>query len=367
MPLSIAAAPSPLWYVNRAAGVVALLLLTLTTVLGILEVNRWSSRRWPRFIVDGLHRNASLWALAVLVIHILTTVLDSFTPISLKDAVIPFSSPYRPIWLGLGALAFDLLLAVALTSVLRRRLGHRSWRAVHWVAYACWPLAVLHGLGTGTDASQLWMLALTLLCLGFVVAACTWRIALGWPENIELRGSAAMLTVLLPVFGLIWLFAGPLSANWAKRAGTPGALLAAVHPAVVKAKASPKPTIRFPLTAHVSGPIQQTQLASGLEEVDLKMRMSGGANGPLDVRLIGQPLVDGGVGMTQSAVSLGPPIQPELFGGSITSLQGTRIQASVSNAGGQSVSLALDLSIDQASQTVAGTVHSLGVPTASRQ
>src|SRR6202035_3909137 len=112
---------------------------------------RWSTARWPRFVVDGLHRNISLLAMAFLVAHILTSVLDSFAPISLIDSVIPFTGAYRPFWLGLGAVAFDLLLAVTATSLLRQRMGFASWRAIHWLTYLSWPIALLHGIGTGSD------------------------------------------------------------------------------------------------------------------------------------------------------------------------------------------------------------------------
>lgn len=367
MTIPVAAGPSPLWFLSRGAGVVALLLLTLTVVLGVVEVSRWSTERWPRFIVDGLHRNVSLLALAVLTVHILTTVIDSFTPLSLKDAVIPFASSYRPLWVGLGALAFDLLLAVALTSLVRRRLGYGAWRTVHWVAYACWPLAVLHGLGTGSDASQPWMLALTVSCLVLVLWGCAWRISSGWPRQSELRVTAACVAVLFPIFAFIWLVGGPLGSHWAKRAGTPPKLLAAVHPAIARAQAAPESTLHFPLSAHLTGAVQQSQLASGLIEVDLNMKMSGGAKGPLDVRLIGQPLGNGGVQLTQGAVTLGPPIQPRLFAGRISALQGSHLRASVANAQGHSVRLALDLALNQASQTASGTVRSQGSPSARQR
>ena len=362
----VAAAPSPFWFLTRGAGAVSLLLLTGAVVLGIVEVSRWRSERWPRFIVDGLHRNVSLLALAVLAIHIVTSVVDSFAPLGLKDAVIPFASPYRPLWLGFGALGFDLLLAVALTSVVRRSLGYRAWRAVHWGAYASWPLAVLHGLGTGSDASQTWMLVLTLLCLAAVFAAVAWRITLGWPQQSLFRVTAACTLALSPVFLLIWLIGGPLGSNWAARAGTPASLLAAVRPGV--AAASPAAILRFPLSAQLNGTLHQSQPSgAGLVEVDLPLKMSGGAKGTLDARLVGQALEGGGVAMTQSAVALGPPAQPQLFGGRIISLQGSQLVASVANAAGHSVRLTLNLSIDQANQTVSGTVRSQGSPAGNGQ
>ena len=137
----LAAGPTPFWYLTRSAGVVAMVLLTTSVALGILDFSRWSSPGWPRFLSDTLHRNVSMLALVMVVLHVITTVLDGFAPISFQDAIIPFLSPYRPLWLGLGALSFDLLLAVTVTSLMRKRLGYRTWRGVHWAAYACWPLA----------------------------------------------------------------------------------------------------------------------------------------------------------------------------------------------------------------------------------
>ncbi|MGH2907719.1 MAG: ferric reductase-like transmembrane domain-containing protein, partial [Solirubrobacteraceae bacterium] len=132
------------WFLTRGTGAVALVLLTVSVVLGVLGTLRFSGVRWPRFAIEAVHRDVSLLVIVVLVVHIVTTVLDSFAPIALPAAVIPFISSYRPVWLGLGALAFDLLLAVVITSLVRRRLGYERWRAVHWLAYASWPVAVLH-------------------------------------------------------------------------------------------------------------------------------------------------------------------------------------------------------------------------------
>ena len=146
-----AAGVSPLWYATRATGVVALLLLTGTVVAGIAGTARAELPGLPRVVLAGVHRNLSLLAVGLVVIHVLTTVLDPFAGISLAAAVIPFSSAYRTVWLGLGAVALDLLLAVLLSSLVRDRLSYRSWRAVHWLAYASWPVALWHGLGTGTD------------------------------------------------------------------------------------------------------------------------------------------------------------------------------------------------------------------------
>jgi predicted ferric reductase len=220
-----AAGPSAYWYLTRSSGAVALVLLTLTLVLGVVDVRRWSTETWPRFVVDSLHRNVSLLALAFLGLHILTAVLDSFAPISLINAVIPFTGSYRPFWLGLGALSFDLMLAVIITSLLRRRMGHATWRAVHWLAYASWPIALLHGFGTGSDVKSTWMLAISIGCLVAAIAAVLVRIAAGWPDQLA-RRSAALGGAGIFTLGLIlWLPSGPLGKEWARRSGTPSSLL----------------------------------------------------------------------------------------------------------------------------------------------
>ncbi len=215
-----------LWYLTRGTGLVALVLLTASVVLGVVEVSAWARPNWPRFLTAGLHRNISLLVTAFLGVHIATAVLDSFAPIGWLDAVIPLLSKYRPIWLGLGALAFDLLLAVVITSLVRRRLGFPAWRAVHWLSYACWPIALIHGFGTGSDTSSEWVLLLSLACMAAVLVAVWWRL---WnsrnagPASAPTRAAAAVASVVVPVAVVVWLVVGPLRPGWSSRAGTPKA------------------------------------------------------------------------------------------------------------------------------------------------
>ncbi len=230
MSLSLASAgPSVYWYLTRSTGAVALLLLTFAIALGVIDVRRLSSPRWPRFVVDSLHRNVSLLAMVFLMLHILTSVLDSFAPISLIDAVVPFAGSYRPFWLGLGAVSFDLLLAVTITSLLRQRMGFQSWRAVHWLTYASWPIALLHGLGTGSDVKSTWLLGLSILCIAIVIAAVLARVIDGWPSNRRLRSAALGGAAVFSLFLVLWLPGGPLGSEWARRSGTPTALLGHSH------------------------------------------------------------------------------------------------------------------------------------------
>ena len=164
-----------LWYATRAAGLVTLVLLTASVVLGTLNAGRFATRRWPRFLIQGLHKNLSLLALAFLALHIGTTVIDTYTSIAVQDAIVPFLSPYKRFWLGLGAIASDLMITLAATSLVRQAVGHRWWRFIHWTGYLAWPIAVVHGLGAGTDHGKGWMLALTVACVAAVTASAAYR------------------------------------------------------------------------------------------------------------------------------------------------------------------------------------------------
>ena len=124
----------------------------------------------------------SALACAVVVVHIATTLAEGFVPIYIQDAVLPFGSAYRPLWLGLGAASFDLMLVLIVTSLVRTRISYRAWRALHWTAYLCWPAAVVHGLGTGTDTPVRWVLLLTVACVAVIAGLLGWRLAYAWPR-----------------------------------------------------------------------------------------------------------------------------------------------------------------------------------------
>ena len=353
----LAAGPPPFWYLTRSAGVVATLLLTTSVVLGIVDFSRWSSQGWPRFLTDTLHRNVSMLALVMVVVHVITTVADGFAPIGVQDAIIPFLSPYRPLWLGLGALSFDLLLAVTVTSLLRKQIGYRTWRAVHWSAYACWPLAMFHGLGTGTDASSTWMLLLSALCLAAVVGAIGWRVLAATPQGVGRTLAASALGIGLIAL-IVFSAAGPLGSDWAARAGTPSNLLPSAGSTAAAASTAQSPSLTAPFNARLSGSLKQRASAgSGLTSVEMRMNMSRGASGTLDVTITGQPVQGGGVAMTQGSVSLGPNGEPTLYTGHVVGLQGSQIVASAQSSDGSAMRLAINVSIDQASGTVSGTVQ----------
>jgi Ferric reductase like transmembrane component len=367
MSISFAAtlSPSAYWYLARGTGALALVLLTASVVLGIVGSVRFTAPRWPRFAIDSVHRDVSLLVVVVLVIHIVTSVLDGFAPIRLFDGVVPFVTPYRPLWMGLGTLAFDLLLAIAITSMVRRRLGYRAWRAIHWLAYASWPVAVLHGLGTGSDVKQWWMLALTAACIVAVLVAVWTRIASASDQSAGLRAPATALAVVTPIGLAIFTLAGPLQQGWARRAGTPSSLLGGKVASVAPATRSP--STRSPSTRSGSNPLASSFTATlhgsvaenpapGGAIVDLALQVSGQVHGRLRVRLGGVPIAGGGgLSMTGSQVDLALAGQPTVLQGRIDSLRGEEFDARLSG-GGSTVDIHAQLQIDTNNNTVTGSM-----------
>jgi methionine sulfoxide reductase heme-binding subunit len=174
-----------LWFVSRGSGLVLLVLLTAIVVLGAATRAGWAPRRWPRFAVAELHRTLSLFAVALLALHVLTAILDRYVTIGWAATVIPFASPYRRLAIGLGTLAADIGAAVLLTSVLRPRLGYRWWRAIHWLAYLAWPTAFVHALTAGNDLRGGWAAA-----IGWGSAVVVTVAALPRPGTVRHRAAA---------------------------------------------------------------------------------------------------------------------------------------------------------------------------------
>jgi sulfoxide reductase heme-binding subunit YedZ len=166
---------SILWYATRGAGIVSLILLTAVMCLGILTTVRWQRPGWPRFLSAELHSNVALLSIVFLVIHVVIAVVDPYTALGWASAFVPFSSDYRTLWLGLGSVAMYLFAALIVTSLLRNRLGLGAWRLVHWIAYLCWPIALLHGIGTGSDTGAPWLWLVDAACIVAVLGATAWR------------------------------------------------------------------------------------------------------------------------------------------------------------------------------------------------
>jgi hypothetical protein len=340
-------------------------------LLGILTSFRWSSPTWPRFVVEFVHRNVSLLVLVFLAIHVVTVVADSFAPIRWIDVVIPFVSAYRPFWLGLGAVAFDLLIALVVTSLLRHRIGFTTWRFVHWLAYACWPVAVLHGLGTGSDTKTGLVLVFTAACVVAVLVATGLRIGAGLASRPGGRALGFAAVTVAPVLLAIWLVSGPLADGWARKAGTPESVLTTVSgtngTGTTGATASgsggnstPASTGTFPAAgfdATAQGTLREGAAgANGKVVLSLTGTLSNGATGSVDVELTGMPLSGGGVAMSSGTVTLSDGSTS--YRGAVVGLGSSQVVADMPGPGGASWRVSIDFTqLDQQRGVMAAAVH----------
>jgi DMSO/TMAO reductase YedYZ heme-binding membrane subunit len=348
-----------LWYLTRSTGIVALVLLTATVVLGVVASVGWTSERWPRFLSQTLHRDLSLLCVSFVAVHVITTVSDGYVPIGVADAFLPFRTAYRPLYVGLGALTFDLMLAVLVTSGLRRRIGFGSWRFVHWLSYACWPIAMLHSLGSGSDTTQSMVVLVDILCAGAVVGAVAWRIAAGKAFPAPRRAMAAVGAVATVTAIALFAAVGPLRAGWSRRAGTSSALLSqlarqnAASVGASSTTSAPASTgsgsvPAAPFTLGVTGSQSSALVNGGDERVTLTLHLQDPSSTPLTVVLTGTPVEGGGVAMASGSVALGP------YSGQVTSLSGGSIGAVVRAS--VPLQLVISLNVDQSSGSLSGTV-----------
>jgi predicted ferric reductase len=172
-----------LWDLGRGSGVAALVAFTVSLVLGIVTRSGRATLGLGRFGLNEVHRTAALTGVGLVAVHLGSLFFDPYAQLRLVDLVLPFGGSYRPLWLGLGTLAVDLLGVVTVVSLLRDRVGPRVFKAVHWATYALWPIAFAHSLGTGTDAATLWLDGIAGACAVSVLAAVTWRTSPSFAER----------------------------------------------------------------------------------------------------------------------------------------------------------------------------------------
>src|SRR5207248_7380883 len=347
-----------LWYITRASGVVSLLLLTVGLVLGILGTVRWRSDRWPRFAVVSIHRNLTLFAIAFVALHVVTTIADGYAPVGFKDAVIPFVSKYRPLWLGFGAVAFDLLLALVVTSLLRARIGFRAWRAVHWLAYASWPFALVHGLGNGSDARFGWLVIVTILCAGSVGAAPALRL-LRSPGPLPLRAGAGAVAAVLAFLAVVWYRGGPGKVGWAARAGTPSYILRRhSSSSTTQGAVNVSTTLPKSFDGRLSGRFARSSDQAGDSGIAFGAAVRGRVPAVLRLTLWGTAAGEG-VSMSDSSVTFSP-VSFSGYSGKIVALQGNQLVADLTNASGAQLRLTIVLNLDGSTSTFTGSVHGDG-------
>ena len=164
------------WYLMRGTGVVSLVLLTAVFALGIATTSRWRIGKSPVFVTAAVHRSVALLSVVFVAVHVATAVADPYASVSAVNVVVPFTGAARPFWVGLGALSLDLIVALIVSSLLRRRLGFRVWRAIHWLAYLSWPVAFAHSIGMGSDTGSTWLRAVAAVCAGTIGLAVASRV-----------------------------------------------------------------------------------------------------------------------------------------------------------------------------------------------
>jgi len=285
--LALVAPPSPIWYFARGAGFVTLVLLSASVCLGILVSMRRRSRTWPLFVTDGLHRYVTLVFFAFLVFHVVTVLIDPFTKFNVTEVLIPFLSPYRRLWMGLGIVAAEISLALAAAGWLRNVVGYRVFRMLHFGTYAILPLALLHGIATGTDTRTGWGLVVYAACAlapGAIFVARVLENPVRWRAvRAPALGAAAFGAIAL----VAWATSGPLEPGWVKASGTPSALLtpaptpSAATPAVLAIAQPFTDTVQGTITASTDDAITANGNATGAIPISWRLNAKAGDDGPV--------------------------------------------------------------------------------------
>ena len=176
-----------IWYIARAGGILAYVLLSASVILGLLLSGRSRLPGWPRFALEDVHRFVGMLAGAFIVIHGGALFLDSYMPFSLTNLLVPGTDSYRPVSVAFGVIAAELLAALALTNHYRKLLSHRFWRRAHYLNFAVWVLALVHGIAAGTDRATVWALALYIGTASVVAGLTASRFAGPAPQSAPIR------------------------------------------------------------------------------------------------------------------------------------------------------------------------------------
>jgi sulfoxide reductase heme-binding subunit YedZ len=178
------------WILARASGLTAYLLLTGSMLAGLVLKSRPVGKALRPAAVTDLHRTLALAALGMAVLHGVALVLDSTVAIGPLALVVPGLVPYRPVWSALGVVSAELLAVLIASFSLRRRIGTRAWRRLHWASYAVFVAATAHGLATGSDSGTPWARGLYVGAIGAVACATAFR-ALYRPTAARSRRTSA--------------------------------------------------------------------------------------------------------------------------------------------------------------------------------
>ncbi len=319
------------WIAARASGFTAYGLVTLATVFGLLLSQRWQSRsNWPRLLNDQLHQYLVVLAGVFTAIHGLSVWIDPFTKFTWLEVVVPGASHYRPLWMALGIIASYLGLAIVISGWLRPKIGYPWWRRLHYLTFAVWLLATLHGLGDGSDTRATWAIAIYGVSSAAVVGLTMSRLLRpAAPRGRTFVGWAA-LAGFVAAAGLLFALGGPMRPGWNKIAngGSGSGSRLAAMPAVATALQSAY-TAPFQGSASEQGPDGQ-----GIVTLRFNLQVQGGPYSALTLILQGTSIPGGGLQVTGSTVALGNRAQPGLYQGTLTALNGGAFAAALSSGSG---------------------------------
>ena len=339
--------PKFLWYMTRATGIIAIVLLGMVVILGMVTATKAAPKGFAKFLVPDLHRRLSITAAAFLGVHIITALLDSFVHIGLIASIVPFVATYRPVWVGFGAIAFDLLLIVIATSVVRHRFSQGPWKKIHYLSWLVVTFALFHAIGTGSDARVGLVEVVYIVLVAVVALAAIFRTA----TDAQLRklakigGSAVIVAV--PVLALGWSLKGPLRTGWAS-ASSSFSLLPKVTTTTAATSGSSSGGASsngfvWPVNGGVRGTVSIANGSSGTSTVTLSGDVSGTAD-VVTVRLVGQ-VQQGSLVLQGSSVAIGTASAPNTYTGAVAQAGGSTLVLSLHGAQG-SVTGALALSIN---------------------
>jgi len=350
------------WDAARASGFTAYMLVTVTVVLGLLLSLRWQSKRWPRLVTNDMHNHLALLAMAFGVVHGIASWLDPFMQFRLPELLVPLASHYRPLWMAFGIVAFDLLVAVLLSTWLRPRIGYRLWRAFHGVAFLVFAFATVHGLGTGSDTRTGWATAMYGASALAVLGLTTWRLVVPAGTRARPRPVVAGLGIAAAAVLAVWAAGGPLRPGWNRVAndgkGSGARIVLATRRTPIAAPPLPRRfTATFRGTLTTGGSFQAAQAT-------IRGHLTGAARGDLQILLAGVPTDGGTIAVQRSQVTLYGADGGAQYVGTLTGASGQALTARLTPIDGSGPALSLTVNWSLNGSAVSGSVTAAPAPAA---
>ncbi|MEM7117514.1 MAG: hypothetical protein AAF614_34090 [Chloroflexota bacterium] len=155
IPETLLASEKLAWYLTRASGVVGYLLMTASTLWGLLLSTKLAKQLVPPWLSLAMHNYLSWAAIGISAFHAFVLLFDSYYTYTVADLLIPFTGPYNPMWVGIGTIGFYIMLLTAVSFYVRKQIGQKNWRRLHYLTFIAYIMSTLHGYMAGTDASLL--------------------------------------------------------------------------------------------------------------------------------------------------------------------------------------------------------------------